>query len=155
MNCSIPRLRCIATLTILLSAPVRGVHPVTKSTETLVLTNVTVIDGNGGQPKPGMTVVIAGERIADVYPAGKKRLPAGATVKNLTGHYVIPGLIDSHYHFMLGMRSKEQEAALRRFAFLGGVTAVRDMAAMRLPWRNWRRRPPTRPWSRREFISRP
>jgi imidazolonepropionase-like amidohydrolase len=47
---------------------------------------------------------------------------------NLKGHYLIPGLIDSHYHFTIGLRTKEVEASLRRFAFLGGVTAVRDMA---------------------------
>ena len=128
MNVSNLRLICIASLAILLVVSALWAQPLTKSNETLVLTNVTVIDGNGGRPMPNMTVVISGERIADMFATGKKRLPAGATVMNLRGHYLIPGLIDSHYHFMLGMRSKEAEEALRRFAFLGGVTAVRDMA---------------------------
>lgn len=119
---------CIASLATLLAVLVLCARPLAKTNETLVLTNVTVIDGNGGRPMPDMTVVISGERIADIFPAGKKALPAGATVMNLLGHYVIPGLIDSHYHFTIGMRSKEQEEALRRFAFLGGITAVRDMA---------------------------
>ena len=128
MNVSKLRLFCVTGLATLLAVSVLCAHPLTKANEILVLTNVTVIDGNGGRPLPNMTVVISGERIADMFATGKKRLPAGATVMNLSGHYLIPGLIDSHYHFTLGMRSKEAEEALRRFAFLGGVTAVRDMA---------------------------
>ena len=106
----------------------RGAKSPVGVNDPLVLSNVTVIDGNGGRPKPGMTLVISGGRIADMFVAGRKRLPPGATVMSLKGHYVIPGLIDSHYHFMLGLRSKETEEALHRFAFLGGITAVRDMA---------------------------
>lgn len=94
----------------------------------LILTDVTVIDGLGGKPQPNMTLVISSGRIVDFFSSGKKPLPAGATVMNLSGRYVIPGLIDSHYHFTLGSRTKQQEALLHRFAFLGGVTSVRDMA---------------------------
>jgi imidazolonepropionase-like amidohydrolase len=121
-------LLCVASLTTFLAASVPGANPRTKPNEILVLTNVTVIDGNGGRPVPKMTVVISGERIADMFATGKKRIPAGATVMNLTGHYLIPGLIDSHCHFMLGLRNKETEETLHRFAFLGGITTVRDMA---------------------------
>src|SRR5437773_8714926 len=128
MKRSILWLFCAAGLATLLVAPSLSAYPLTKANDILVLTNVTVIDGNGGLPMPNMAVVISGERIADMFATGKKRLPAGATVMNLNGHYLIPGLIDSHYHFMLGLRSKETEDALHRFAFLGGVTTVRDMA---------------------------
>src|SRR6184192_450437 len=121
-------LLCVASLATFLVASMLCAYPLTKANEILVLTDVTVIDGNGGRPVPNMTVVISGERIADIFARGKKRLPADATVMNLRGHYLIPGLIDSHYHFMLGMRNKETEDALHRFAFLGGVTTVRDMA---------------------------
>ena len=116
----------VLLLAAILSGP--GAAAPVPTAETLVLTNVTVIDGNGGSPQSNMTVVISGERIADVHPTRKERLPAGATVMNLSGNYLIPGLIDSHYHFMIGMRSRDQEEALRRFAFMGGITAVRDMA---------------------------
>src|SRR4051812_6093591 len=66
----------------------------------LALTNITVIDGNGGRPKGNTTLIITCGHIADVFPSGKKPLPPGATVMNLRGQYVMPGLIDSHYHLL-------------------------------------------------------
>jgi imidazolonepropionase-like amidohydrolase len=96
--------------------------------ETLALTNATVIDGEGGRARVGMTILIAGDRIVKVAESVKTKLPPGARVINLAGRYVIPGLIDSHYHFMLGTRPAEVEVVRRRFALLGGVTTVRDMA---------------------------
>jgi len=99
-----------------------------QTNQILALRHVTVIDGNGGPPQPDMTITISGERITDIFPSGTKSLPRGVTAMDLKGHFVIPGLIDSHYHFMIGLRSKEAEQELRRFAFLGGITTVRDMA---------------------------
>jgi imidazolonepropionase-like amidohydrolase/ketosteroid isomerase-like protein len=115
-------------LVVLLGAQSANAQATTKPGETMVLANVTVIDGEGGPPKPRMNLVISGDRIVEIFSAGSKKLPAGAQVSDLSNHYVIPGLIDSHYHFMLGLRSKEAEEDLRRFAFLGGVTTVRDVA---------------------------
>jgi imidazolonepropionase-like amidohydrolase len=122
------RLSIIAVVSILLPTPVLKAQTTAKASETLVLVSVTVIDGNGGRPKPDMTLVISNGRILDMYRSGKKKPPTGATVMDLSGQYVIPGLIDSHYHLNLGTRSKTEEEAYRRFALLGGITTVRDMA---------------------------
>ena len=107
---------------------VAGLPARAQTSQILALTHVTVIDGNGGPPRPDMTITISGERITDIFSSGTKPLPRGATAMDLKGHFVIPGLIDSHYHFMIGLRSKEAEEELRRFAFIGGITTVRDMA---------------------------
>ncbi|MCA1642581.1 MAG: amidohydrolase family protein, partial [Acidobacteria bacterium] len=95
---------------------------------TLALTNATVIDGEGGRARARMTVLVAGDRIVKVAESAKAKIPQGARVVDLTGRYLIPGLVDSHYHFMLGMRDASVETVRRRFALLGGVTTVRDMA---------------------------
>jgi imidazolonepropionase-like amidohydrolase len=118
---------CTFIFSIFISiAPVCASTAAQKS-EVLALANVTVIDGQGGAPKPRMTLLIKGGRIVDIFATGKKKLPGEATLMDLSGRYVIPGLIDSHYHLLLNRGQAEEEARLR-FAFLGGITTVRDLA---------------------------
>src|SRR3981189_299595 len=45
------------------------------------------------------TVIIAGRRIESIGPAGSTAVPAGATLIDGKGKWVVPGLIDSHVHF--------------------------------------------------------
>jgi imidazolonepropionase-like amidohydrolase len=101
------------------------------STSRVVLVGVTVFDGTGHQLRPNQSVLIQGERIAAIFPAGSHPLPAGATIYNLTGRYLIPGLIDTHVHVATdpsGEDSRPRTEQRLRMALLGGVTAVRDMA---------------------------
>ncbi|MDQ3712159.1 MAG: hypothetical protein M3388_08080 [Acidobacteriota bacterium] len=116
----------ILTLAVALLATTINAQSIVQRGEILALTNATVIDGIGGRPKPNMTLVVSGERITEMSPTGKKRLPAGATVMDLSGQYIMPGLIDSHYHLI--PYDKVEEEMIARFALLGGITGVRDMA---------------------------
>lgn len=43
-------------------------------------------------------VLIRGDRIAEVGPAARVRVPAGATVIDLHGHTLLPGFMDCHTH---------------------------------------------------------
>jgi imidazolonepropionase-like amidohydrolase len=95
----------------------------------VALTNVTVIDGRGNAA-PGMTVLIEGERIRSVLPADEPAVPAGARQIDLAGHYVIPGLVESHFHSsaLVARRGRAAlEPELRRHLY-AGVTMLRDMA---------------------------
>ena len=89
----------------------------------LALTNVTVIDGTGAAAKPNMTVVITGDRITGVFPTGQRQPPAAATVRDLRGQFVIPGLIDAHVHVVPAYVTNGVFRRLLR----GGVTTVRNM----------------------------
>jgi imidazolonepropionase-like amidohydrolase len=104
--------------------PFAGVSLSATSEPGLVLADVTLIDGNGGAPLPGMTLVLAGDHIADIFPSGQKPLPRDAVVLDLHDRYVIPGLIDSHVHV-----TRRPDEVTRGLAQLlrEGVTAVRDM----------------------------
>lgn len=65
-----------------------------------VFTNATVLDGTENmEPQAGMSVVASAGRIAAVGPAGQVETPAGATVIDLAGAYLLPGLINMHVHF--------------------------------------------------------
>jgi cytosine/adenosine deaminase-related metal-dependent hydrolase len=65
----------------------------------LVFTHVTVIDATGAPARPGMTVVITGDRITEIGPGGSVRNPEGAQVVDATGKFLIPGLWDMHVHW--------------------------------------------------------
>jgi hypothetical protein len=94
-----------------------------------VYRHANLVDGTGGPVRPGMAVVVKGERIASVLPDAELTPAdlAGAQAVDLSGKYLAPGLIDSHEHLATPPNRRQAEASLRRDLY-GGVTAVRDMA---------------------------
>ena len=94
----------------------------------LVLRNLTLIDGRGGPPVGPVSIRVHDGRIAKIERGGAMKVPAGATELDLTGRWVIPGLIDAHVHVATDPAGRD--ANVRRaleHAFRGGVTTVRDM----------------------------
>jgi imidazolonepropionase-like amidohydrolase len=75
-----------------------------------------------------MTVLLRGERIVAVYPSRSRALPRGATTEDLTGRYLIPGLMDAHVHITGGYAGMSAYVPLLRGLLLDGVTGLRDMA---------------------------
>lgn len=61
-----------------------------------ILTGMTILDGTGGRIEHGQ-IILEGNRIIEVGPAGGS-IPKGVPVTDLSGLYVIPGLVDSHIH---------------------------------------------------------
>ena len=64
-----------------------------------VLRGATVLTMDHGAVVPDADVVIVGDRIAALGPRGSVPVPADATVRDVTGRFIIPGLIDAHAHF--------------------------------------------------------
>jgi dihydropyrimidinase len=78
-------------------------------------------------------VLIAGERIAAV---GDVAAPPGATVIDVSGCRVLPGLIDNHTHLsmpFMGMMTSDDYDTGTRAAAAGGVTCLVDFAIQREP----------------------
>lgn len=86
--------------------------------QTLVLQHANVIDGVSAQPQLGVTVTVRDGRIESIQ-AGDRPAPSGATVYDLKGKWLLPGLIDAHVHIV------NLQAA--RAALLSGVTTARSM----------------------------
>ncbi|MEM7356155.1 MAG: amidohydrolase family protein, partial [Acidobacteriota bacterium] len=56
------------------------------------------VDVDAGEVLADRVLVLRGERVARVEPAAEIEIPRGAQVVDLTGHTVLPGLIDMHVH---------------------------------------------------------
>ncbi|HEX7457581.1 MAG TPA: amidohydrolase family protein, partial [Ginsengibacter sp.] len=63
------------------------------------ITNVTLIDVVKQKLIPAQTVVIKDDIISNIQPSGKIKIPAGATIIDGKGKYLMPGLTDAHVHF--------------------------------------------------------
>ena len=97
--------------------------------ERVLYRDAILVDSATSTERPGMDVLVAGERIVAVFP-DTTALPsqaAGARVVDLRGRYLMPGLVDSHVHLATPPNRRQAEAELRRNLY-GGVTLVRDMA---------------------------
>src|SRR6266700_5634687 len=104
----------------------------------LAITNGTVIDGRGSDPLEGAAVLIEGERITAVGKQAHVNIPRDATVIDAAGGSILPGLIDTHVHFMLEypdvLRSLLTPPSLRllqaiprmRATLEAGIITVRD-----------------------------
>jgi imidazolonepropionase-like amidohydrolase len=97
----------------------------------VAITHVTVIDATGAPARPDMTVVIVGDRITELDPANKARVPKNARVVDATGKFLIPGLWDMHVHWGF---DKEY---LPLF-IANGVTGIRLMAGQP-SYQQWRK----------------
>jgi imidazolonepropionase-like amidohydrolase len=100
----------------------------------IVISNVTVIDVESGQRRPGLSVVVTGNRITRVANLAPNDLPANARRVDGSGKFLIPGLWDIHVHTaypgLISMMSPLYVA--------NGVTGVREMFGMMPAVRAWR-----------------
>jgi imidazolonepropionase-like amidohydrolase len=88
--------------------------------------SVTVIDGSGSAPRPGMAILVRDERIESVLADAQTKVPPEAKVIALPGRSVVPGLVNAHVHLATPPDRRYFAALLRRDLY-GGVTAVRAM----------------------------
>ena len=102
-----------------------------------------VFDGESAQLRDGWVVLVRGERIEAVGPAGEVRAPADAKVVELPGMTLLPGLIEAHSHVLLHPYSEtpwndqvaREALSLRvaratnhlRSTLLAGFTTIRDL----------------------------
>jgi imidazolonepropionase-like amidohydrolase len=85
---------------------------------TIVIANVTLVDGSGRPPLQGVTLVIEGDRFVSVSSNDEAPPSTGARIDG-TGKWAIPGLMDMHVHLSGSLR------ALHGYLY-SGVTSIYD-----------------------------
>jgi hypothetical protein len=94
----------------------------------LAITRVAVVDVEQGRVAADQTVLIQGDRVVAVEPAGRSKLANGVRTVDGRGKYLIPGLLDMHVH--LTASGKPTEIEMPMFV-AHGVTGVRVMGSDR------------------------
>jgi imidazolonepropionase-like amidohydrolase len=103
------------------------------------LVGVSLIDVMRGVVVPGTTIVIRDGRVAQAGPASEVPVPAGATRIDLTGKFVLPGLISAHVHVSdvngLGPRAYTDENTRRQLGVFAryGITTVLSLGGEQSP----------------------
>jgi len=96
----------------------------------LAIVGATVVPMDRAGSLPDQTVLIADGRITALGPADKVAVPAGATVIDGHGRWLMPGLVDMHVHSWF-------ESELTLF-LANGVTTIRNMfgSPQQVSWRD-------------------
>lgn len=97
-----------------LSSPTPPARP-----DAVLIKNSTLVDIETGQLKPGIDILLMGDRIVKV---GASLTQEGAKQIDAAGKFVIPGLFDMHMHSF-----KLSPELMHPLFVANGVTAVRDM----------------------------
>jgi len=108
-------LSAVLSFAAIVSLAVNGFAQIT------VLTHATVIDGTGAAPQNDVSVVMENGVIRDMGPSSKITAPTGAAVMDLTGKFIVPGIINAHGHV-----DANRDPQLRQYA-LYGVTTTTNM----------------------------
>jgi hypothetical protein len=114
-------LAAVFCLTAFLSAQSKPAPP-----ESLLFTNVNVVDTRQGEVAHNMTVLVEQGRIRAIAHFGLVTSGRGLRVINASGKYLIPGLWDMHTH-TAERRAAWSDKVIYPLYVANGVTGVRDM----------------------------
>ena len=113
------------SLLLVLSAVVVQSHA---EAQAIAFTNVNVVPFDRERILPGQTVIVRDGRIAEIGPAEKTKVPAGALQIDGRGKYLMPGLADMHVHLYPSAGAPDDLASQQLQLFLAnGVTTIRNM----------------------------
>ncbi|HEX8294527.1 MAG TPA: amidohydrolase family protein, partial [Pyrinomonadaceae bacterium] len=120
---------CAAALLLLgCGGPARATGaPARSEGREVAFVNVNVVPMDSERVLAGQTVVVRGDRIVEVGPASKVKVPAGALRVDGRGKYLMPGLAEMHGHIPPPQAPREFTEAVLFMYVANGVTTVRGM----------------------------
>ena len=109
-------------------------YPAFGNDGTIAFVGATVIDGTDAEPLVDGTLVITDGRIRTVGPRSAVTIPDGANVVDVSGKYIMPGMINAHGHVgaTVGLNGNGGYSTSNLLRQLGlyaryGVTAVNSL----------------------------
>lgn len=98
----------------------------------VALTHVRLVDGTAAAAKEDYAVLIRGEKIEAVAPTASLTIPSGATVVDLSGRTLIPGIVGLHEHtyFRSTTHTTPMSFSAPRIWLAYGVTTIRTAGSM-------------------------
>src|SRR3984893_9428881 len=115
--------------------PWGGIYSCPPAPTTVAIRAGRMFDSLSGKMLTKQVVLIQGQRISDVGPEGSVTIPAGTRVIDLSQATVLPGLIDTHNHFMTSRGEMTADQALLvatkrlRDALVNGFTSLKEMTS--------------------------
>jgi imidazolonepropionase-like amidohydrolase len=106
--------------------------------DTIVITDVNVVDVRTGEIRPDQIVIIERNKIVEVGGRKETRYPRNAPTVNAKGGYLIPGLWDMHVHLAFGDWFPNAEQISLPLFIANGITGVRDMGSELVTVQTWR-----------------
>jgi imidazolonepropionase-like amidohydrolase len=126
-----------ATLGLVASLPAQSFESfVAVRAPVVALTHARVIDGLGHPALENQTLVLRDGKIAALTPDAAAQIPEGATIRDLAGKTVLPGLVMVHEHLFYSSISKgpfhmnEMEYSFPRLYLAAGVTSARTTGSL-------------------------
>ena len=100
-----------------------------KPSESLVITNVNVVDTRYGEIEPNLTVIVKDGLIEGITKVAVINTGAHVRVVNASGKYLIPGLWDMNAHLSGPAAAAWSRKSLFALYLANGVTGIRNMDA--------------------------
>lgn len=105
-----------------------------QSDSSVVISNVTVIDVESGRRRAGVSVVISGNRIAQIGRLRRSDFAQGTRIVDGSGRFLVPGLWDMHVHTAYpGLFN-----TMSPLYVASGITGVREMYGTIAAIKSWR-----------------
>ena len=112
----------------------RVVYRSSFASDPIVLYNCNIVDTEAGKIRRGQTLLLEDGIIKSISRAAE--YPLGHEI-DMTGKYVMPGMIDSHVHWSIFAQTDMQAEIYSKEFLSAGVTTVRDMGSNYLIIKNF------------------
>jgi imidazolonepropionase-like amidohydrolase len=126
-NCETRAAMMIVSLALAALALQGLVFPKRPQEPVVAFVDVNVVPMNRDGILAHQTVIVRGNRIAEIGPASRVHAPAGATTVNGSGKYLMPGFAEMHGHFPNPNAGPELTENVLCLYVANGVTTVRGM----------------------------